>query len=151
MSDPGKRFSTPISVHLFLLQGDSVLLLRRYNTGYEDGNYSVIAGHLDGGETVVSAMCREAREEAGIELDADATRVVGVTHRLRPNAEYFDFYLVADQCRGAVRNLEPHKCDDLRWVPLDDLPENTIPYVAAAIRAWQHGEWFSSFGWEANS
>jgi 8-oxo-dGTP pyrophosphatase MutT (NUDIX family) len=132
----------------FLLQGDSILLLRRCNTGYEDGNYSVIAGHLDGGETVVTAMCREAREEAGIELDEDDTQVVGVTHRLGPKDEYFDFYLVADTWHGEVRNMEPHKCDEPRWVSLDSLPENTVPYVAVAIRAWQGGEWFTSLGWE---
>ena len=40
------RFSLPSAVHLFLLRGDEVLLLRRYNTGYEDGKYSVVAGHL---------------------------------------------------------------------------------------------------------
>ena len=46
------RFTCPIAVHIFLLQEQKVLLLRRYNTGYEDGNYSVPAGHLDGNEPV---------------------------------------------------------------------------------------------------
>ncbi len=140
------RFSTPVAVHLFLLQADSILLLRRYNTGYEDGNYSVIAGHLDGGETLVSAMCREAREEAGIELVPESVEVVGVMHRLS-NDERIDFFITADQWHGEVRNMEPHKCDELRWVSLDRLPENTIPYVATAIRSWRDGEWFTSLGW----
>ena len=39
------RFTVPVAVHLFLRDGDRILLLRRFNTGYEDGNYSVIAGH----------------------------------------------------------------------------------------------------------
>jgi 8-oxo-dGTP diphosphatase len=46
-----QRFQTPVAVHLFLLRGDQVLLLQRQNTGYKDGNWSVPAGHLDGGET----------------------------------------------------------------------------------------------------
>jgi NADH pyrophosphatase NudC (nudix superfamily) len=54
----------PVAVHLFLLRGEKVLLQRRYQTGYEDGRYSVIAGHLDGGDTVIAAAVREASEEA---------------------------------------------------------------------------------------
>lgn len=41
-----------LSVHLLLLNKDNILMLRRYNTGYEDGNYSLIAGHLEKNETV---------------------------------------------------------------------------------------------------
>lgn len=146
MTSPS-RFATPVAVHLFLHQEGSILLLRRFNTGYEDGNYSVIAGHLNGVETVLSAMCREAHEEAGIRLDLESTRVVGVMHRLS-NDERIDFFLAAEHWDGEVRNREPEKCDELRWVPMDQLPENTIPYIASAIETWRRGGWFSEFGWE---
>lgn len=76
-----QRVSLLTAVHLFLMRGSQVLLLRRFNTGYEDGNYSVVAGHLDGGEEVVDAIIREAREEAGITLFRDRTEVIGVMHR----------------------------------------------------------------------
>ena len=61
-------FLAPVAVHLLLVKDDRILLLKRYNTGYEDGNYSVVAGHSDGGEDLKTAMIREGREEAGIEV-----------------------------------------------------------------------------------
>jgi 8-oxo-dGTP diphosphatase len=37
--------------HLILIDNNKNLLLKRENTGYEDGYYGVIAWHIDGGET----------------------------------------------------------------------------------------------------
>jgi hypothetical protein len=91
MTSSAERFSTPVAIHLFLMQGDEVLLIRRYNTDYEDGNYSVIAGHIDGGETVMTAMRREAYEEGGIELDAGTLQPAGVMHRRAPDGERIDW------------------------------------------------------------
>lgn len=150
MTRSADRFTTPVAVHLFLTRGDDVLMLSRFNTGYEDGNYSVIAGHLDGGETIVAAMCREAREEAGVELDPASVEVVGMMHRLS-NDERIDFFLATDRWSGDVRNVEPHKCDELRWVPIYHLPDNTIPYVTVAVENWRNGDWFGMFGWNEDA
>ncbi len=146
----GGRFAVPVAVHLFLVREDEVLLLRRANTGYEDGKYSVIAGHLDGGETVIAAAVREAREEAGIALDPAEVRVVGVMHR-RANDERIDFFVTAEVWSGEIRNNEPHKCDQLDWFPIDAVPGNTIPYVRRAIENYRAGRWFESFGFDVPS
>lgn len=141
-----QRFKLLSAVHLFLIHDGNVLLLRRFNTGYQDGNYSVVAGHLDGGEEIKSATIREAREEVGIQISREDLQVVGVMHR-RSDDERIDFFLVTTSWSGEIRNLEPHRCDRLAWFDLDDLPENVIPYVRRALANYRRGRGFDSFGW----
>lgn len=145
-----ERFTMPVAVHVFLVRDGDVLLLRRCNTGYEDGNYSVPAGHLEAGEHVLETAIREAHEEAGISFAAENSGVVGVMHR-KSNDERIDFFVAISEWSGDVRNAEPTKCADLRWFPLDRLPENTIPYIRRAIANYREGRWFDTFGWEEPS
>jgi ADP-ribose pyrophosphatase YjhB (NUDIX family) len=141
-----ERFKLLVAVHLFLIRDDKVLLLRRYNTGYEDGNYSVIAGHLEGDEEIKTAMIREAEEEAGVQIAPQDLQAVGVMHR-KSEDERIDFFLAATSWKGSIRNREPHKCDQLAWFAFDELPENVIPYVRKALDNFRQGRWFDSFGW----
>jgi 8-oxo-dGTP diphosphatase len=143
----GERFTAPLAVHVFLLKDDEVLLLRRYNTGYEDGNYSVIAGHLDGGEEVTAAAVREAKEEAGIDILPEHAAIVGIMHR-KGNDERVDFFVEVREWTGEPVNLEPNKCDELAWYPLKDLPRNVIPYVRRAIDNMRDRRLFESYGWQ---
>jgi 8-oxo-dGTP pyrophosphatase MutT (NUDIX family) len=140
------RHTLPVAVHVLLLRGSDVLLLLRANTGYEDGNYSVIAGHVEPGEQIVDTAIREAREEAGITVAPDDVRIVGVMHR-REDDERIDFFVAVRRWVGEIRNGEPEKCAELRWFPLARLPQNVVPYVRRAIEDGPDGSWFDTFGW----
>ena len=133
--------------HLFLINGNKILLLRRFNTGWEDGKYSVVAGHLDGNETVKTAMAREAEEEVGIDVSEDDLEFLQVMHR-KSEEERIDFFFLAKKWSGDIEIKEPHKCDQLGWFNLDKLPENTIPYVRKAIENYKNQRNFDQFGWD---
>ena len=140
----------PVTVHILFPKDGKVLLLRRANTGYEDGNYSVVAGHIEGGETIIQAAIREIKEEAGVDVSVDDLYVVGVMHR-KEDDERIDFFLVVEDWQGDLINAEPDKCDDIQWFPIDNLPDNTIPYVRFGIeitRSTEIGMWFETFGWD---
>jgi len=141
-----ERFKLTSAVHLFLIRDGKVLLLRRFNTGYEDGKYSVIAGHLEGDEEIRTAAIREAQEEVGIEISPVDLEVVGVMHR-KSTDERIDFFLAAISWSGEITNKERDRCDQLAWFDLDELPENVIPYVGRALDIYRRGNWFDSFGW----
>jgi len=126
------RASFPVTVHLFFLRENQILLLRRFNTGFRDGEYSVPAGHLDGGETVLDAAAREAREEVGVKIEVDDMVFSSVMHRIEDD-ERVDFFVHVRKWHGEPFNAEPDKCDDLRWVDINTLPVNIIPYVKQAL------------------
>lgn len=138
--------------YLILRKNDMILLLRRENTGYEDGNYSMIAGHVDAGETFTQAIIREAKEEAGIDIRAEDLTIVHVMHRLSGTTadnERIDFFFETREWKGTVTNQEPHKCGDLSWFLINDLPQNIIPYIGHVLDAVQKGERYSEYGWNA--
>ena len=127
------RARFPVTVQLFFFRENQILLLRRFNTGFRDGEYTVPAGHLDGGESVLDAAMREAKEETGVDIAASALNFSTVMHRIEDD-ERVDFFFQAATWTGEPFNAEPEKCDDLRWFDLNQLPVNTVPYVRQALR-----------------
>ena len=96
------------AVYLLFVRDGKILLLRRANTGYEDGKYSLVAGHADGGEFMTRAAVREAKEEAGVDIDpADLTMKL-VMHRLS-DREYADFFFEIKKWSGEPQNMEPER------------------------------------------
>jgi 8-oxo-dGTP diphosphatase len=148
--NPSVHFLFPVTVHLLFFRGSEILIARRQNTGYRDGEYSVPAGHLDGGETVLAAGIREVWEEVGLRLTEADLEFAGVMHRIEGD-ERVDFFLRVRTWCGEPINNEPHKCDDLRWVDLDSLPENMVPYVRRAIGNSLRHVVFDEFGWDSTA
>jgi ADP-ribose pyrophosphatase YjhB (NUDIX family) len=142
-----ERFKLIPTSHLILIKDNRILLSRRFNTGYEDGKYSVVAGHLDGNETFIHAMVREAREEAGIGIKPEDLEVIHVMHRKCPTEERIDFFIKAKKWKGIPKIMEPDKCDDLNWFEISKLPANTIPYIKQAIENIGKRVFYSEHGW----
>jgi 8-oxo-dGTP pyrophosphatase MutT (NUDIX family) len=138
------RATFPVTVHLLFFRADQVLLLRRFNTGYADGQYSVPAGHLDGGETVLAAAAREAKEEVGVEIEPGDMTFSTVMHRIE-EVERVDFFVQVHQWRGEPFNAEPDKCDELCWGDVQRLPVNMVPYVRQALANHLAGIPFDEF------
>lgn len=137
------RHPVPLDVYLILRKENEILLLRRHNTGFANGQYSLIAGCHEAQESITAAIIREAKEEAGIDLRPDWLKMGCVMHiKLEHPGERVCFFFKADQWIGDITNCEPDKCDDLRFFPINELPENLIPFVRVAIIASLEGNHF---------
>lgn len=143
-----ERFKLIGAVYVLLRNGDKLLLARRANTGFRDGEYGLVSGHMDGDELATSAMVREAREEAGIEIDPRDLRLVHTLHRLcrgDAGSERIELFFECDTWRGDITNMEPEKCDDMAWFAVDALPDNVIPYLRNVIVDAGDGIIFSEY------
>ena len=128
-----ERFKVVPSVYLVLMKDNRILLSRRHNTGYFDGDYSFPAGHLDGDEPLKQAMVREAKEEINVIMDPADLELVHTKNRRIPDNERVDFFFRAKKWQGEPEIMEPNKCDDLSWFEPNNLPRNIIPYIKQAI------------------
>ena len=136
--------------YLVLLKDNKILLLRRFNTGYEDDKYSMVAGHVDKGETFTQCIIREAEEKTGIILKPEnlkAAHVMCKNSGTEENSERVDVFFVVERWDGKIENREPNKCDDLSWFDLDNLPDNVIPYIRQAIDCIKNKIVYSEQGW----
>ncbi len=146
---PKERFRLIPSSYLILIRNGKILLTRRFCTGWMDGKYSFVAGHGESGETFIQCVIRESKEEAGIDVRPEDLEVVHVMHRKSDGFENerVDVFVIAKKWSGEIKNMEPDKCDDLKWFDLENLPENMVSYVRQAIENIRKGVFYSEHGW----
>ena len=133
------------AVYVILRREDEVLLLKRKNTGYRDGEYSLVSGHVEDKEFPVAAAVREVKEEAGVDIEADDLDFVHVMHRIAEenNHERLDFFFEVTKWSGEVENMEPDKCDELKWSKDTELPENMIPAVRSVLDTYKKPQFYT--------
>jgi len=140
------RFNFYAAVYLIVKKENHVLLMRRFNTDWMPGMYTLPAGHIDGNETAQMAMSREAKEEINLTILPEDLSVVHTMHRKSDDREYFDIFLEAQKYGGELNINEKDKCDDLNWFPESSLPENTLDNVKVALKLISDGQHFSTLG-----
>jgi 8-oxo-dGTP diphosphatase len=142
-----RRHKLTGDVHLLLLNDNGeVLFGKRQNTGFEDAAWHVPSGHLEAGESVVRALVREAKEEIGVVIAEEDVEFAHVMHNSSSGGRVAFFFTV-NTWSGVPENREPDKCSELRWFPLDALPEQLVDYCRVALAHIAVGRAFSVYGW----
>ena len=131
------------AAYVVLRRDREVLLQLRAGTGYRDGHWALLAGHVDPGESVVEAAVREAREEGGVEIDpADLVPVTSM-HRFEPGGpaieQRLDVFFETTSWSGEPTLHEPHRTASMGWFDLDALPDPVVPHERAVLEALRDG------------
>lgn len=139
------RFVVVPAAYVFLLRdgdaGTEVLLQLRGEVPFMAGHWAAAAaGHVEQGETAYDAARREALEEIGVS-DVGLSFVTSMqrTRGGEPIDERIDFFFTARRWSGEPRILEAQKAHDLRWWPLDALPDPVVPHERVVLEAIRTG------------
>ncbi len=122
MSDE-MRPSFRVAVFVLLRDGDGrILLHQRAGTNFLSGYYDFPSGHVEFGESFIEAAAREVAEEACLEVNPSDLELVylGINNL---DQSYINVIFEATKWQGTPKIGEPHKCTDLRFFAVDDLPE----------------------------
>ena len=137
------QFKSYSAVFPIILRKDQqeILLHLRQNTGYRDGYWDTAAsGHVDALESAKQAVCRECKEEIGIDVKIEDLEFVHLCHHFsESNRAYYHIYFVVNEYKGSPTIMESNKAVDLKWFSLRDLPEDMIPCRKTAIESWRKG------------
>jgi 8-oxo-dGTP diphosphatase len=119
----------------------AVLLARRSGVSYGDGHWGLPGGHVEDGETLAAAACREAREEVGIHTDPADLTAVGMSRYTDDGMAGLDLFFQTARFTGRPSPLS--ECDQVGWFELGRLPEPVLPWLPSTLhRLLIAGEWY---------
>ena len=100
---------------------------------------------IDLEQAAIDAAVREAAEELGVELLSSELKPLTVLHRRHadgsePVDHRVDFFYECRTWSGEPRRMEPLKSADLRWWPVDELPEKLVDHERFVIEAHHSGQ-----------
>jgi 8-oxo-dGTP diphosphatase len=138
-----ERDRFPVVVHVLLIDGERLFLLRRSATGFLDGHYGLPGGHQHAGEGVLAAAARECTEETGV-MELELAPVCVLPYR-SGSRQGLNFVFEATRWSGTPTNAEPAHCDAADWFPLDALPEPHVGWLGEVLRLRSSGQWYREF------
>ena len=145
-----ERYNLSIAVFVLLLRENEICMLRRSNTGWMDGCYSLPAGGLESGETLSEAAARELKEETGVQASPSALTLAHTMHVWTENRSWIGHFFICREWSGVPFLAEPDKHSEVSWKNTETLPAETIPYVRQAIVAIKEARTYAELGWDSH-
>ena len=133
------RHTMKVASFLILINDEKLLMVRRFQSGWEDGKYTLPSGHIEQGEFPEDTIIREAKEEVDLNLIK-----VELVHVQYQKDRYVDFYFTSDDWSGEAIINAPDECDDIQWFPIEKSSDIEIPdKIRIAIKSYLAGNSFS--------
>ncbi|MDB5238547.1 MAG: 8-oxo-dGTP diphosphatase [Candidatus Kaiserbacteria bacterium] len=124
-----------VGIGVIIKNDRNEVLLGLRMSSHGAGEWAFPGGHLEFGETVFETAKREVKEET--DLDIDQFELVSVCDEMRyiksDNKHYLNLSILGHYTGGEPKNMEPHKCKEWKWFPLDQIPSNMFEPSGIAL------------------
>lgn len=113
-----------VGANCIVFRDGKVLLGLRKGSG--EGMWGLPGGHLEWGERLEDAALRELEEETGLSGGTvEFAGVVNDVHERSGDVQHrIQFAFLIEDIKGEPELLEPEKCYEWKWFPVEKLPDN---------------------------
>jgi ADP-ribose pyrophosphatase YjhB (NUDIX family) len=112
------------------------ILLQHRNKDPGRNLWVLPGGKLEDNEHPDDGLARELAEELGLTISSPHLSFTTVFHAadmdIDPAGPIINLYFAFNIDKGMERNMEPHKCSELRWFHYNDLP---------VFEMWKNDRW----------
>lgn len=111
-----------VGVSVFLINDKNQILVGKR----AEGTWGLPGGGMDAGETPKEAGVRETLEETAIDICEGDMEFATFTNDIflkEKNEHWITLYFICRDFKGKPKRVEPDKCEEWRWVDLDDIPK----------------------------
>ena len=120
-----EEFGPRVGVAALVVRDGNILFMHRLSE-HGQGTWSTPGGHVQYKEAPADTVRREVLEETGMEIGD--VHFVTMTNDVfaESGKHYITLWFVAAWKTREPAIREPHKCDEIRWVQWDELPQPTL-------------------------
>jgi|SRR3989344_2978008 len=134
------RLKIKPAVYAIIQNGEKILLLKRFNSGWMDGRYTLPSGHIDQRESPTGAVIREIKEETSVAVEKENLELV---HVMYEKDAYIDFYFKVTSYSGEITHAEPERSSEILWEKDIKGNKNIIEKVKLSLLSYKSGIPFS--------
>ena len=122
-----------------LIFKDGKVLMGKRKGNHATGVYGSVGGHLEHLESFEQCIRREAKEEAGIEIENIRFLCLSNFKTYAPK-HYVDIGLIADWKNGEPQIMEPDRLESWGWYDVDHLPLPIFDVMENYFEAYKTGK-----------
>lgn len=126
-----------IGCELLIRQDNTILLGLRGKHIYGGDTWGLPGGHLEFGERLIEAACREVKEELGAKITPGQLRLATIVDTFKPGGQHHvhvSFELQNPTWEPRVMEAD---CQEWKYFPLDKLPKNLFPPHTEILENYQ--------------